>query len=130
MDVEKTIEFILQAQANSEAHLGKIDQRLDGITTLLQQGMKLVLTFQTEAGQKINAVIDAQLRLEESQKRTDAKVAELAESQKRTDAKVAELAESQKLTGAKVAELAEGQKALQANLNALIDSLRQGRNGH
>jgi len=102
VDVERTLELILDAQARHPAHLEAIDQRMDGITKLIQQGMRLLLDNKTETDRKINALIDAQLR-------TDAKVDQLADAQK---------------------ELAEAQKATQQTLKAFIDSLRQGGNGH
>jgi hypothetical protein len=66
VDVERTIEFNLEAQAKSEPHLLALDQRADSLATLVQQGMQLVVNFQNEANQKFNALIDAQLRTEPS----------------------------------------------------------------
>ena len=87
MDVERTIEFILESQAKAEKRMGKteartnamekrLDRRTQSITKLLQQGMRMLL-------------------------QTDTKLGELAQAQKETD----------------------------RSLKALINSLRQGRNG-
>ena len=73
MDVERTIEFILQAQAKAEIRMDKMDKRLDGITKILQQGMRMLV-------------------------KTDTRLAELAQAQKRTDARLAELAQAQTAT--------------------------------
>ena len=122
MDVEGTIQFILESQAKAEARmgvtddrLGVIDGRLDSITKLIKQGMRLLVkfqgeatAFQTETNSKINALVDSQMR-------TDAKLEQVAAAQLRTDVKVAELAEAQKVTELK--------------LQAFIESLRKSRNG-
>jgi hypothetical protein len=73
MDVERTIEFILETQAKAET-------RMDGITKLIQQGMQLLLSFQTESTYRINALIDAQQRSEARQGRLEADLQKLTES--------------------------------------------------
>ena len=73
MDVERTIEFILQAQAKAEIRMDKMDKRIDAITKILQQGMRMLV-------------------------KTDVRLAELAQAQKRTDARLAELAGAQTAT--------------------------------
>ena len=102
MDVEATIQFIMEAQARAEVRAEKadlrmqkfearmeksemrtnamekrMDKRMDAIATLLQQGMRILV-------------------------RTEAKLEELATAQKATD----------------------------RDLRALIKNLRTGRNGH
>lgn len=42
---------------------------MDGVTKLLQQGIQLLLNFQTETNHKINVLVDAQLRTEEKLQR-------------------------------------------------------------
>jgi hypothetical protein len=73
MDVERTIEFILETQAKAET-------RMDGITKLIQQGMQLLLSFQTETNHKINALIDAQLRSEARHERLESDLQTMRES--------------------------------------------------
>ena len=73
MDVERTIEFILETQAKAET-------RMDGITKLMQQGMQLLLSFQTESTHKINALIDSQLRSEARHERIEADIQKMRES--------------------------------------------------
>jgi hypothetical protein len=101
MDIERTMQFILESQARAEIRAEKseirvnamekrLDKRMDAITKLIQQGMRMLV-------------------------KTDSKLAELAESQKRTDKRLE--------------ELAAAQKATDRSLKKLIDSLRNGRNG-
>jgi tellurite resistance protein len=115
LDVEGTIQFILESQAKAEARLSVIDGRLDSITKLIRQGMRLLVKFQGEAAafqsettSKFNTLVDSQMR-------TDAKLDRVAEAQLRTDAKLEELAEAQKVTELK--------------LQLLFDTLRKNRNG-
>jgi hypothetical protein len=100
VDIERTIEFILDSQAKTEV-------RLTGITKLLQQGMRMLVKTDTTLAQ-----------IADAQKRTDAR---LAESQKRTDAKFADLAREMK-------ELAKAQRETERTLRAFIKGQRNGRN--
>src|SRR5262245_42530664 len=108
MNVEKTIEFILNSQARAEARMDKTDKRIDAIGKLVQQGMRILV------------------RIESAQKRNEARVAELAQAQK-------ELAQAQKKMDAdlrkSLAELAEAQKETQRSLKAFLHSMRHRRNG-
>ena len=98
MDIERTIRFILESQAKAEMRMDRweeradrsdarvaamekrLDRRMDAITKLLQQGMRILVKNQTEIAE-----------LRKAQRRTDNKLAELAEAQK-------ELAQAQKET--------------------------------
>ena len=104
VDVERTIEFILKSQARAEIRMEKMDKRINGISKILQQGMRMLAKTQTT-------------------------LAEVAEAQKRTDMKLAELAEAQKRTDVKLTELAEAHKDTERTLKAFINSLRHGQNG-
>jgi hypothetical protein len=81
MNVERTMEFILNSQAKHAARMDVLDRRMDGVTKLLQQGMRLLVSSKKETDQKINALIDSQLR-------TDVALKELAEAQKVTEKKM------------------------------------------
>jgi Skp family chaperone for outer membrane proteins len=87
VDVERTIQALSERQAKAEARVDamerRFDRRIDAITKLLQQGMRMLV-------------------------KTDTRLAELATTQK---------------------ELAEAQKATDRSLKALINNLRNGRNG-
>src|SRR5262249_31591537 len=108
VDIERTIEFILETQAKAEVRVDamekRIDRRMDAITKLLQQGMRMLV-------------------------KTDTKLAAIADAQRRTDIRLAELAKTQKDLTAAQKDLAAAQKATDRSLKAFIDSLRQGRNG-
>ena len=115
VDIERTIQFILESQAKAEIRMDRwearmersdariersdarvaalekrLDRRMDAITRLLQQGMRILVKNQSE-------------------------IAELRKAQRRTDTKLAELAEAQTET--------------QRTLRAFIARLRNGRNG-
>ncbi len=88
--------------------------------------------------EKLNALIDAQIRSEDrqietdaktakSQRLSDAKIAFLAEAQKRSDERLVELAESQKKNDEKFAELQKEQKVILKVLQKLVESF--GSNG-
>ncbi len=85
MDVEKTIEFILEQQAQAavfqtEAAVfqAKTEKRFDAISKLLQNGMQMLVDYQRETNTKINSLVDAQLRNEEG-------IRQLREAQQKTD---------------------------------------------
>jgi hypothetical protein len=118
VDVERTIDFILKSQANAERRMDRIDTRLDGISKLLQQGMRMLVKTDTTLSQ-----------LAQAQKRTELKLADLAEAQKRTNVRLADLAEAQKRTDTALAELAEAHKETEQTLKTFIKSLGNGRNG-
>jgi hypothetical protein len=71
VDVERTIQFILESQAKAEARMGVIDGRMDSITKLIKQGVRLLVTFQTETTSKFNALVDSQAELAEAQEVTE-----------------------------------------------------------
>jgi hypothetical protein len=73
VDVEKTIEFILEQQT-------KTDTQLEAIRKLIRVGMRMIV------------------RIGQAQERTDQQIAKLTDSQARTDVKMAELADAQKVT--------------------------------
>jgi hypothetical protein len=83
MDVERTIEFILQMQAKSEVRMDKFDKRMEAIRKLVQTGMKMLV--------KIDQNIIA---LTEAQRKTDESVLALTEAQRKTDRKFERLLDS------------------------------------
>ena len=101
MDIERSIEFLLQQEVKAEV-------QLQSIRDLVRDGMKLVITHQTETNRRLDALIDAQLRSEE---------------------RISRLAEAQLITEQKVARLADAQETTERKLQALIDSLKQPKDG-
>lgn len=67
MDVEKTIEFILQMQSRQEAHMGELTQRQDDLTTALLKLTENVSGLADIVGE----VSRAQARTEEEIRRTE-----------------------------------------------------------
>jgi len=88
MNVERTMEFILQMQARSEVRGDRFDKRLDATSKLVQTGMKLLVKIEK----------DFDRRMTESKKDFNHRLNELIEAQKKTD-------EAQKKTGQKLDRL-------------------------
>ena len=99
--IRKQMEFILEHQAQFAANLQKTDERVSKVED--QMGRLAVVTTAgfKELTDKVSAVIDAQIRTEETVSKLAEKMAELAESQEHTDQR----------------------------LNAIIDIIREERNG-
>ena len=149
MDVERTIEFILKTQAQT-------DLRMAGITKLLQQGMR-ILAKHDESIEKLTKtqerMTNAQERLTKAQERLTSSQERLTSSQERLTSSqeklttaqkgtqtsiealshiVADLGRAQKRTELKMAELSDAQKATERTLKTFISSLgrRNSRNNH
>ena len=101
MDVERTIEFILQQQAKAEA---KSERQMAAIRKLIQTGMRMIV-------------------------KNEEHIKEVAAAQKATAAELRELASAQKATQGELRELAAAQKVTETKLQVLIDAVRRGRNG-
>jgi hypothetical protein len=116
MDVESTVQFLLESHAKLVAHVEAVDQRVERLGDLFERGIKLFLEFRTESERRTNALVDAQLA-------ADAAIVRLAGSQEQLAESHKQLAESHK-------QLAEAQRVTELKLQAFIDSLNKGRNGH
>ena len=108
MNVERTIEFILETQARADA-------RIESITKLMQRGVRMLV--RTDG------------RLAKLSERTELKFSELAEAQKGLAKEQKELAKAQKRTEASIAELADAQRATERSLKAFLDGFRHPPNG-
>jgi len=94
MDVEKTIQAILESQLRAEKRADRADERMDraekradkfdkqlnATKNLVQKGMQIVLKINAEPKEssaefrfRINALMDAQNRTEEAMRRSEAK---------------------------------------------------------
>ena len=142
MDVERTIEFILKTQAQT-------DVRMAGITKLVQQGMR-ILAKHDESIEKLTKTQErmtnaqerltkAQERLTSSQERLTSSQEKLTTAQKGTQTSiealshiVADLGRAEKRTELKMAELSDAQKATERTLKTFISNLgrRNSRNNH
>lgn len=89
MDVERTVEFILEAQAKAEVRMQRLDSRLDSVLKLVQQGMRILVAQQK--------------RTDDLEKRSDARFA-------RVDKALEELAKSQKVTDQKLQAFLAGMR--------------------
>ena len=76
MDVERTIEFILEMQAKSEVRMDKFDKRLEATRKLVETGLKIVL--KTE--KSIRALAVQVNALTEAQRKSDRKFDRLMDS--------------------------------------------------
>ena len=90
MNVEKTIEFILQQQARTEQWQAKTEGQLAAIRKLVQTGMKMLV----QQGEQIKQLTAAQKELAGAQKETAAELAALARSQRVTETKLQSLIDS------------------------------------
>ena len=111
MNVERTIEFILNSQAKAEIRMDKFDRRLDSIAKLVRQGMIML----GKTNEHVAVLARSQREMQQDLKELVQSHKELAQSHK-------ELAQSHK-------ELLAAQKATDRSLKAFIDSMRSGRNG-
>ena len=92
MDVERTIEFILEQQAKHEARLGKADDEMAAIRKLIQEGMRLLVSNQEanrETDKRISALVTAQQESEQ-------KIRTLAEAQTSTEKSLKAFLDSQR----------------------------------
>ncbi len=99
MDVERTIEFILQQQASLTAQMGELQARMGEMQSLVGR----LATQQLELTQHVDHF----------QREVSAAVLTIADAQRRTEERLANLAERQ-------AHLAEAQAHTEERLNALI----------
>ncbi len=82
MDMERSIEFLVENAARHEA-------QLQGIRNLIEGGMKMIVSFQSETNRRLDALIDASLHTEE-------RLSRLADAQTRTEQKLQSLIDSLK----------------------------------
>src|SRR6266704_992910 len=104
------------------------EQRLDRLERIAMLMARGGLRVRREQNEKINIIIDAQIKNEDRFAQNEVRFAQLAESQRLTDERFKELAESQKELAESQKELAESRKELTTSqkltderLSALID---------
>jgi endonuclease III len=74
MDIEKTMQFILETQAKHEIAIQQWDERF--------------LKFQQEVGQRFSTLVDVSLSLARHGEETDRRIRELTDAQASTDGKI------------------------------------------
>ena len=110
MNVERTIEFLLDHAAKGEARFDRLEANQAKLQNLLRHAIRW------------------SLRRERSNR---AEIRALAEAQRRTDHKVGALTEMQLRTDRKIEALVEGQLRTDRKFNRLIDALlKAGGDGH
>jgi predicted nucleic acid-binding Zn-ribbon protein len=101
VDIERTMQFILESQAKAELRMEKAETRMQKAETRMQK---------------------AEIRSERMEKRLDRRMDSISKLIQRGMRMLTQI-------DARVAELATAQKATERSLKVLIDSLRHGRNG-
>ena len=115
MDIERTIQFILESQARAEVRMENADRRVENSNRRMENADRRI----EKAERRMEK---AELRADVMEKRMD----------KRMDAIGKLLQQGMRMlvkTDTRLAELAAAQKATDRSLKAFIDSLRSGRNG-
>lgn len=100
-EFEKLREFTLQRLAESDVRMGRIEENMERFEAFVGR-------FATITADSLEALASSQIRLSQ---------------------RMDELAESQQQANKKIAELAEAQAHTDKRLDALIDIVREGRNG-
>ena len=106
--LQAQMEFIINQQAQFAANIQAHDERLNRLENIVTRLANVTLNGQEEFNAKVSAITDAQIKTEETMQR-------MAEAQTK-------LAEAQ-------TKLAESQAHTDKRLDALIDIVREGRNG-
>src|SRR5229473_864486 len=92
------------------------EERLDRLERIAMLMTRAGLRVRREQNEKINIIIDAQIKNEDRFAQNEERFAQLAEAQERTDEQLNALVKSQKSTDER--------------LNTLIDIIRHDRNGN
>ena len=66
MDLEKAIEFILEAQSKNDAQIAKLTRSVDALRDIVQTGVRMLGNYQTKTDILIDALTQSQLRTEET----------------------------------------------------------------
>lgn len=118
-----TRQFILEQQAQFAADIQQLSEAQARTEQVVAQTGEIVgrLAYATHQGftdvnAKINALVDSQIRTDESQIRTDDKIKALVESQLRTDEKINALVDSQLRTDERISVLVNSQKQTDQDL--------------
>jgi hypothetical protein len=75
MEVQRTLEFLLEQQANTDAELAVINSRIMGVMMILEKGMRL----QEKQADYLERLIDAQFKLTEVDATLDDRIVEVAQ---------------------------------------------------
>ena len=106
------------------------EQRLDRLERIAMLMARAGLRVRREQNEKINIIIDAQIKNEDRFAQNEERFARLAEAHAETEKVVKALAASHKELAASHKELALSQKHTDERLSTLIDIVRADRNGN
>ena len=119
---QRQMDFILSQQAQFAADIQKLQESLSALVesqSKLMESQSKLMESQAEMAQIVNRLAAVTV---EGFKQTNAKIDTLIDAQTRTEGTLTRLAESQ-------TQLAESQTHTDQRLDALIDIIREGRNG-
>lgn len=126
-EVEKTMAFILEQQAQTAVNQAKADGRIDRLERIVLLGVRNVRRERKETREKINALIAAQTRAEErhaeTEEETRDKIKALIAAQTRAEERQAETEEKMAILTTTMTDLAQ---AL-ISTNQRIDTLESNR---
>ena len=139
-EFEKKMEFILEQQAQFAANIQAHDERFAQLENVVNRLAAVTLEGFKDVNAKIDALVDAHTRLEETEKQLSESHARLAdaqartaEAQKRTEEAFARLTEAQARTEENQARLSANQALTDEALRRLITTVErhisEGRNG-
>lgn len=118
-DMDRQMEFLLQQQAQSAGRIQQIEEIILDLARGTRDRFQVTDNRMDNVDEKFAALVDAQVRTEESMKKTDEKLAALVDSQIRTAEDLKEIKENVKKTD----------KALR-NLIGVVDRYLESRNGN
>ena len=125
MDLEKSMQFVLEQQAQFWATLQKLGEAhavLEADQKRLAANQLELARLQSQQQEMIGGLTMAVGELVQAQKRTEQRVQDLAESQQRTDQTIRELAEAQQRTDQTIRELAEAQQRTDQTIRGLAEA--------
>ena len=105
---QRTMDFILNQQAQFAANQQRSDARIDRLERVMKLALRAGLRERKETREKINALIASQIRTDESLVHTNESLARTNEA---------------------LARMADAQAHTDKRLDALIDVVHDGRNG-
>ena len=137
MDVERTMEFILENLADLGVKQARTDRQMRGLQTIVKTGMRMLGKMQEQGvktrqeiaktQQELRSLAASQKDLAASQKDLAASQKDLAASQKDLAASQKDLSASQKRTDQVLRELAEAQKRTEEKFQRWLDRGGNGR---
>lgn len=125
MDVEKTIQFLLEQQARFDTRQAQSEERMAQIESVLldvataQQNTNAILTALTERHVELEQSHEA---LSEAQRVTERNLTAFSQA---TERNLSALSEAQRVTERNLSALSEAQRVTAQSLNALIGTVER-----